>query len=285
MGGTARQRASADITRRKAKQKRMSTLKKRGLIAGGVVMVAYSAFGVWWLAAHDSIAKAEKMTQEYLWGMTARAGFEVRQVYLEGRSHLPQGELKQALGIAQGDPILAVSLGDMRARLKALPEVRDARIERRLPDTMHVVIEERMPIALWQREGAYAVIDRDGVVLNRAVKEMPEGTLLVVGDDAPKHMQELMALMAASPALAPDVEAAVRVGERRWNMRLKQGITVMLPEGDAKQAWMKFAGLVEKERLLTKAVRTVDMRLEDRVFVTPTVGPESPKVLTSARDT
>lgn len=281
----ARQRASADISRRKAKQKRMSVLRKRGIIAAGVVTVAYGAFGIWWLAANDSVSKAQAVTHAYLWGMTAKAGFEVKQVYLEGREHLGQEELRTALGMVQGDPILSLPLREMQERLKALPEVRNAEVRRKLPDALYVTIEERKPIALWQRAGEYAVIDRDGVVLNRKVADMPQGALLVVGNDAPKHMKGLMELLAAAPALAHEVEAAVRVGERRWNIRLKQGVTVMLPESDAKDAWTHFAGLADKERLLTKAIRTVDMRLEDRVFVTPVQQPDSPKVLTSARDT
>lgn len=285
MSKTARQKASADISRRKAKQKRMEVMKKRCIIAASVAGVAYAGFGVWWLVANDSVTKAQKVGHDYFWGMTAKAGFEVKQVYLEGRSHLRQDELKGALQIAQGDPILSISLQDMKARLMALPEVRAVRIQRRLPDAMHITIEERKPIALWQRAGDYAVIDRDGVVLNRRLSDMPQGTLLVVGEDVPKHMNGLMQILAKTPVLAGDVEAAVRVGERRWNIRLKQGMTIMLPETDAAEAWVKFAGLVDKERLLSKAIRSVDMRLEDRVFVTPVSQPASPKVLTSARDT
>ncbi len=274
----ARQRASADISRRKAKQKRMGTLKKRCLIAGGAVALAYGGFGVWWLAANDSVSKAQKITGDYIWSVTANSGFKVKQVYLEGREHLPLAALKEALGVTQGDAILAVSLDEMRERLIKLPEVRNVHISRQLPGDLRVVIEERKPIALWQRAGSYAVIDREGVVLNRKVSEMPRSALLVVGDDAPKHMDQLMEILAASPAMKPDVEAAVRVGERRWNIRLKQGMTVMLPETEPVVAWKKFTTMAQADRLLSKAIASVDLRLEDRVFVTPAAQPGEPKL-------
>lgn len=274
----ARQRASADISRRKAKQKRMSTLKKRCLIAGGAVAVAYAGFGIWWLNAHDSISKAQTVTSEYLWGVTANAGYQVKQVYLEGREHLPVSALKEAMGVSQGDPILRISLDAMHERMMQLPEVRNVTIRRELPGVLHVTIEERKPVALWQREGMYSVIDREGVVLKRDPSRMPRDTLLVVGDDAPKHMKELMVLLDAAPGMKPDVEAAVRVGERRWNMRLKQGMTVMLPEQGAVDAWKKFVTLANDDRLLSKAINSVDLRLEDRVFVTPAANPAEPKL-------
>jgi cell division protein FtsQ len=108
----------------------------------------------------------------------------------------------------------------------------------------------------------------------------------VVGDDAPKHMQELIQLIDATPSLKPEVVAAVRVGERRWNIRLKQGVTVMLPEDSAMTAWKKFVALAEADKLLSKAITSVDLRLEDRVFITPVAQPATPKLYTaSARDT
>ena len=282
----ARQRASADITRRKAKQRRMGTLKKRCLIAGGAVVLAYGGFGVWWLAANDSVSKAQTVSSNYLWSMSANAGFKVQQVYLEGREHLPIQSLRTAMGVTQGDPILSVSLEEMHARLMKLPEVRSVTIRRELPGSLYVSIEERRPIALWQRAGKYAVIDREGVVLDRDPANMPSSLLLVVGEDAPKHMVALMALMDAAPSMKPDVEAAVRVGERRWNIRLKQGMTVMLPEDGAEDAWKKFVALAASDRLLSKAISSIDLRLEDRVFVTPLSQPGEPKLYqASARET
>lgn len=281
-----RQRTSAAISKQKAKQRRMSTLKKRCLIAGGAVVLAYGAFGVWWLDANDSVSKAQNVTSNYFWSVTANAGFKVNQIYLEGREHLPLDALKAAMNVSQGDPILAVSLDAMHARIMQLPEVRNVTVRRTLPGALYVRVEERAPIALWQREGKYAVIDREGVVLKRDPAKVAQNMLLVVGDDAPKNMVQLMALLDAAPAMRADVESAVRVGERRWNIRLKQGMTVMLPEEEAMDAWKKFVTLANSDRLLSKAITSVDLRIEDRVFVTPASQPDAPKLYqASARET
>lgn len=281
-----RQRVCADVSRRKAKQKRMGVLKKRCIIAGSAVAVAYGGFGVWWLSANDSVNKAQKVAHDSFWGMTASAGFKVQQVYLEGREHLSLEALKQAMAVSQGDPIMELSLDAMHERLMALPEVKRVAVRRTLPGELHVTVEERKPVALWQRAGKYGVIDDEGVVLNRDISQVPKTLLLVVGDDAPKHMKELMALMEAAPAMKPDVEAAVRVGERRWNIRMKQGMTVMLPEDGAVDAWKKFVTLAQADRLLSKAITSIDLRLEDRVFVTPASQNGEPKLYqASARET
>jgi cell division protein FtsQ len=215
--------------------------------------------------------------------MTVNAGFGVKQIYVEGRSHVSPAMLKQAMKLNQGDPILAVSVEELASRLVTLPEVRQVSVTRKLPDTLHITLEERVPAALWQHAGTYSVIDRDGVELNRPIKSLPADMLLVVGEDAPKHMTALLALLEKTPEMRREIEAAVRVGERRWNIRMKQGITVMLPEEGAGEAWKKFASMAEQERLLSKAVRSVDLRLQDRVFITPVSAPATLGV--SAKDT
>lgn len=281
----ARKRASADIARKKAKQKRVNVLRRRMLILGGVLSVSYAAFGGWWLYGSGKIEQAMTVADMAFWSMTARAGFAVTQVTLEGREHVPLADLKSALAIAQGDPILAIDLPALRSRLLGLPEVRSVEITRMLPHEIRVVMQERKPIALWQRAGQYTVIDRDGIMLNRDMADMPKNLLVVVGDDAPKHIAALVSLLESAPSMREHVVSAVRVGQRRWNIVLKEGMTVMLPEDEMHAAWKKFVTLATNNALLSKAILTVDLRLEDRVFVTPESQPNTPKILVSAKDT
>jgi cell division protein FtsQ len=106
-----------------------------------------------------------------------------------------------------------------------------------------------------------------------------------VGDDAPKHVAELLALLDSAPNIKPEVVAAVRVGDRRWNLKLKRDIVVMLPEVSPVAAWKRFDVLVTRDALLSKAIRSVDMRMEDRVFIMPSEAKQNSITLTNARDT
>jgi cell division protein FtsQ len=129
------------------------------------------------------------------------------------------------------------------------------------------------------------LVDAEGVVLSSEKYEAKETLPVIVGNDAPQHVRELLALLNAAPSVKPQVAAAVRVGDRRWNVRLANNVTVMLPEENAKAAWTRFSRLVDREGLLTKAIRSVDMRMEDRVFIMPLEQQQNPITLTTARDT
>jgi cell division protein FtsQ len=130
-------------------------------------------------------------------------------------------------------------------------------------------------MALWQHGGKIELIDRTGTVIpvNRLDRfaKLP----LVVGDDAAAHAADLLAMLATQPALAARVTAAIRVGGRRWNLRLDNTIDLLLPAEDPAAAWADLARLQRDSAILQRDVQAIDMRLPDRLVVR--VAPEPPK--------
>ena len=135
-----------------------------------------------------------------------------------------------ALAAQRGTPILAVDPRRAKQNLESLPWVRSAAIERRLPGTLFVRLVERQPLAVWQHAGKQELIDREGAVI--PVKDLARFARLptVVGDDAASHAAALIDMLAREPDLAARVTAAVRVDDRRWNLRIDNAIDVLLPE-------------------------------------------------------
>jgi cell division protein FtsQ len=148
-------------------------------------------------------------------------------------------------------------------------------IERRLPDTLYVRLVEREPLALWQHGGKIELIDRTGAVIPVARLDRFAKLPMVVGEDAASHAAELLAMLASEPDLAARVTAAVRVGGRRWNLRIDNAIDVLLPADDPAVAWADLARLERSSAIIKRDVQAIDMRLPDRLVVR--VAPEPPK--------
>src|SRR5207237_8884513 len=174
---------------------------------------------------------------------SAACGLVVADIDVEGRETTEAATIMAALGAARGTPILAVSPSRAKAQLESLPWVRSATIERRLPGTLFVRLIERRPLAVWQHGGIQQLIDRDGTGIR--VWDLSRSVHLptVVGDDAATNAAALIDTLASEPELAMRVTAAVRVGGRRWNLRVDDVIDVLLPEESAAAAWSRLAEL------------------------------------------
>jgi cell division protein FtsQ len=207
--------------------------------------------------------------RERLGAMTAASGLRVTDVVIEGRANTPEPLLRAAIGINKGDPILGFSLEDTRARIETIPWVEQATVERRLPGTVVINLKERAPFAVWQNQGKFVLVDRNGQIVTNedvaAFRRLP----LIVGLGAPAAAAELLDALQDRPALAEKVAAAVRVGERRWNLRMTNGTDVMLPEGHVIVALDRLIQLQQDHAVLERPLAAIDLRLGDRLVFRP----------------
>ena len=238
--------------------------KVAGLVFGAFVL----AIGAVVLVALDIPAKAERAAGT----VVGHAGFRVSGYQIAGINRMDRklvdavvnDELTRAAeeGASAKAPQALVDVSEIRRRLLNYGWVRDARVSRRLPDTLVIDIVERTPAALWQTEGRLALIDREGVVLDRVpVDKMPDLPLLI-GAGANRQEEQLSRLMAAVPTLKPQLASANWVGGRRWDINFQSGETIVLPEGEnaARIALTKFVKLDKESGLLGRGILRFDMR-------------------------
>ncbi len=202
--------------------------------------------------------------------ITGRLGLRVRTITVEGQAKTPDLALRGALAMRTGDPILTLDLAAARARVEAIQWVAHATVARRLPGTILVRLEERNPFAVWQHDGRFVLIDREGnVVTDSDVAAFAHELPLVVGVGAPEAAAALIDALNQQPSLWPKVSAIVRVGGRRWNIRTTGGTDVMLPEGAEVAALKRLVQLQANDGVLGRPLAAIDMRLPDRLTLRP----------------
>jgi len=244
------------------------TLKRRMtvlLLAAGIL--ALSGGGGFVLWQNGTLDRAARHARAAWIAGTAGIGFRVDEVLVVGRNETPQADFLAALALERGSPLFAFDAGEARRRVEALPWVRRATVTRMLPATVVLKVEEREPLALWQHQGRFALIDRAGHVILREGLERFNRLPVVVGEDAPPHAADMLAILETEPQLMSHVTALVRVGGRRWNIRMDGVIDVQLPEDNAAQAWKRLAEYERTQSVLSRDVRVLDMRMPDRLIV------------------
>jgi len=149
----------------------------------------------------------------------------------------------------------------------ANPWIADAAVLKLYPDRLQITITERQAFALWQKDGRVSVIAADGTVLEPFVENRYLGLPLVVGRGAQRQAKDFLAIVDRYPDIRSAVRASVLVAERRWNLRLSNGIDVRLPEANVEQALDRLVALDRDKKLLSRDIVAVDLRLPDRVTV------------------
>jgi cell division protein FtsQ len=252
----------------------VSWVRRFGLWIGTPALIAGSVYGAVQLKLPLAQSALGFATDRIL-ASTAQLGLVVADVRVEGREATDRDAILAALGTAPGSPILAVNPGRAKEQLEKLPWVHSAVVERRLPDTIYVRLVERKPLAVWQHGGNLELIDREGTVIPVSHLDRFAKLPLVVGEHAANHAAELLDILSTEPDLAPRVTAAIRVGDRRWNLRIDNAIDVLLPADSTASAWAELANLERSSAILKRDVQVVDVRLPDRLVVR--VNPEVPK--------
>ena len=154
-----------------------------------------------------------------------------------------------------------------RTRLLANPWIADAAVLKLYPDRLQITITERHAFALWQKDGRVSVIAADGTVLEPFVESRYLGLPLVVGRGAERQAKDFLAVVDRYPDIRSALRASILVAERRWDLRLTNGINVRLPETDVAAALDRLVELDHDNKLLSRDITVVDLRLPDRVTV------------------
>jgi cell division protein FtsQ len=200
-------------------------------------------------------------------GAANSVGFEIASIALTGENQLTREDILNIAGISGRSSLLFLDAEAARLRLKANPWIADATILKLFPDRLHIAVTERRAFALWQKDGRVQVISRDGVMVEPFVAPYVAHLPLVVGDGAHTKAADFLAVMNGYPELRDQVHAYVLVADRRWNLRLKNGIDIRLPEAEPSEAINALLALDRDRKLLSRDILSIDLRIRDRVTV------------------
>jgi cell division protein FtsQ len=220
-----------------------------GVVAGGHVADVVA----WLKNARDEAANA--------------AGFRITAVSLTGPKEVSREEVLTIAGVTGRASLLFLDADAARARLMANPWIADAAVLKLYPDRLQITVTERQAFALWQADGRVSVVAADGTVLEPFVEDRYRDLPLVVGHGAERQAKDFLAIVARYPEISTMLRASVLIAQRRWNLRLTNGIDVRLPEGDVAQALDRLVMLDREKKLLSRDIVGVDLRLPDRVSV------------------
>jgi cell division protein FtsQ len=232
------------------------------------VLVLALALGVTLATGH----RGQRLASAIGTGVDARfgqAGFRLRTIEVQGASTLAVADIVKAAQIYKNQPLLGLNLTQLRERVEAVGWVKEARVVRLLPDTLVVAVVERRQMAVWQHGGRQVVIDDHGQPIPEAEPSRFATLPLVVGEGGASHAPEILPVIAQRPKLMGRMDALVRVDDRRWDVRMKDGSLIQLPADGVENALMQLENLDQRSRILELGFDRIDLRNPDVVAVRP----------------
>ena len=202
---------------------------------------------------------------------SADAGLRLQTIEVQGRAHTPKDVLMAASELTLGQPMLTISLPDLHDRLATIGWVREVAIEKRMPSTIRLLLTERVPMALLQTEAGHRVIDEDGDIIAGADPSAFGHLTVVAGIEAASNAAPLLNILRTEPELFAEVWAITFQSERRWDVHLRNGIRVRLPETDPRTAWSKLAIIDHSKRITDRDLAVIDLRVPDQMIVEPNI--------------
>jgi cell division protein FtsQ len=235
-----------------------------GAVATVMILLASAGFGIVKGGHVDELTAALSDTRNAL---ANSAGFRITAVAINGRKQLTQDEVLAIGGVNGRSSLLFLDAASVRDKLMANPWIADATVLKLYPGQLQIDLTERSAFALWQQDGKLSVIADDGAVLEPYVTHRFTSLPLVVGKGAETRAKDFLTLLGRYPQVRSQTKAVILVGERRWNLRLKDGLDIRLPENDVGNALASLSKLDKDDRLFSRDIVAIDMRLPDRLTV------------------
>jgi cell division protein FtsQ len=278
-GGRAPSRArtsgggsSRSVSTRRKPQPREGMFESLGLEPGAARKLLRWSFLALIIATLTATAFAFRLPQ--LAGLAVgegvgKLGFTLKHVETRGNRRVSTQAIYDIAFNQQSSAMPLVDLDVTRERLLRLPWIGEARVSRRLPDTIVIEVIERVPVAVWQQNGRFSLIDAEGVELEPVRVEAMPDLVRLIGPGANRRYAALNILLQAAPRLRPMITDATWIGDRRWDLHFQGGETLSLPEGEAeaRRAIERFAQLDQRDSLLGRGFARIDMRDPRRAYV------------------
>lgn len=252
------------------KRKRTKHQKKRIIIGILVIVLLLCSLLVWFTPSWRAFVEDSKnmaVTWVYITGdrLVKFCGFSVQNIQVTGLKYTSKIDVLKVLNIDYGDNIFAVDTENLLEELKKIGWIEHVSIQKKIPSTIDISIQEYKPYALWQHKNIVSVITETGVVIPKANPKHFPDLPLVVGEKANLQCKGLFSILLDYTGFKDMVVSAQYMYGRRWRLYFSTNVIVDLPEENIGDTIHKIYMLHQKQKILDRDVEIIDTRVPNKL--------------------
>ena len=219
-----------------------------------------------------SLAKVGDRMDAALDGAARATGFavlDVKVVGLENDTTL-MSMVERMSEVEAGENMFRADPHDIRRRVVSTGQVTNARVYRLWPNQILIHASPAEPVALWHNGTQWTVVDSLGQTVAGLDPQDHSSLLRLSGVGAPDGVAALMRALSRNEAIIGEISYAQRVSQRRWDVKLRGGLTIQLP-ADAKidRAAAQLAALTVQSDITDRELARIDLRVPGRAYLKP----------------
>ena len=237
--------------------------------ARGLAVFAVYATVFYGITAGGHVKDQNSLLYNVQGRVAGQFGYAAQEIRITGLKRESAVSVLRAINVQPNDSLIGFNPNAAQAVLEQVDWVQKAQVKRLYPNQLEIDVVERLPFAIWQRDGEFYVIDKTGSAFSSIEVGDVKGLIVVTGEGAHKKVFDLVNHLEVHLGLKSKIAAAGHVGNRRWNLYLKNGLKIMLPEKGLAEALIRLEQLQDEAAVFDKAVASVDLRFGDRVVVSP----------------
>ena len=195
---------------------------------------------------------------------------KLKKVKILGIENVKASEVVNIVSELRGISLTSIDLKKISSEINNIDWVKKSELRKIYPSTLEVKVYEHNPIAIWYNEGNKFLVDRDSKIITELNPNKFTNLKVVAGPNALEDIPVIISMIKNYPEFEKKIKSLLRVGDRRWTIRLHNGITIHLPEKNVANAIEEIEDLDREHSLLSRYIEIIDMRLPDRIDILPT---------------
>ena len=194
-------------------------------------------------------------------------GFVIKNIKILGIKNMSKETILEIVRTEKKSNIFNANLSKIYNELSDNDWVRNLYVERVLPNTIKIKIEEKKPIGIWQNETSNKLITKYGEIISIAdVNKFKNNLPIIHGDNANNNAESILKILRTNKSFAKNIWSLTYINNRRWNLHFNQGIIILLPSVGVLKAWKKIIKLQEQYGVLNLGLTELDFRNPNKIL-------------------
>lgn len=233
----------------------------------GIPLFLIGLIGLFYFSKAENVEVLKVSWREFKENTKNRPEFLVNFIKIKGANQALVNEIRSLTGLDLPISSYNVNLHELQSKIELMNAVKnvDLYIAKNI---IYIQVQPREPAIYWLNTNGLELLDPDGVSMGIVESGRPNLDLpLIAGAGAPNAIDEAFFIYSISNSFSDEILGLVRIGERRWDIILKNGRKIMLPADELTKVYKNLIMENKVKKLLSVNFSLLDLRNPNRMMI------------------